>query len=421
MSTPDRDPASEATDPDDDVRAAAERDAGEPTVDVATSVTDRLVAAVTGTSVRVTLLALLSAMLLGAVIIALSESEVREAMGYFFARPADTLAAAWGSAAAAYAALLRGAVGGSQQLSETGVAAIPLILAGLAVAVPLRAGLLNIGAEGQLLAGGLAGGLVGFGLTGLPLLVHLPLAVLAAVAGGALYGWLPGLLKVRTGAHEVITTIMLNNIAIFVTEYLLSTSLYRQPGRNDPISKAVEVSARLPRFTPGLRLHLGLLLVAAVAVAIWYLLERSTTGFELTAVGLSPHAAASAGMSVSGMVVLGMTLAGALAGLAGGSQILGVNHRITGGFSAGLGFDGITVALLGRGTVGGTVAAGVLFGALKAGGRAMQAQTGTSLDLVVVIQALVIVFVAAPALVRAIYRIEAEPVATRQVAKGWGS
>ncbi|MBW3658349.1 MAG: ABC transporter permease [Actinobacteria bacterium] len=382
---------------------------------------ERFVAAVTGTSVVVTILAFVSAMVVGALFIALSEEAVRESMGYFLARPTDALSAAWSVSAEAYAALFRGAVGGAYQLSETGTAAIPLILTGLAVAIPLRAGMFNIGGEGQVIAGGVVAGFVGFALTGLPFLVHLPLAILAGILGGAAYGFLPGILKARTGAHEVITTIMLNNIAIYVTDYLLSTDRFRLEGRSDPISKTVEASAVLPRIFAGLRLHWGLLLVVVVAVVIWWLLERSTFGFELTAVGKNPDAARAAGMSTGRMIVLGLTLAGALAGLAGGAQILGLQQRITGGFSGGLGFDGITVALLGRGSVGGTVAAGVLFGALKAGGRSMQGATGTSLDLVVVLQALIILFVAAPALVRAIFRIRAEGPATGQLAKGWGA
>jgi general nucleoside transport system permease protein len=154
---------------------------------------------------------------------------------------------------------------------------------------------------------------------------------------------------------------------------------------------------------------------------MFWFLERSTRGFEINAVGQNPHAATSAGMNPGRVVILAMALGGALAGTGGAAEILGIHHRITPGFSAGLGFDGITVALLGRGGVGGTVAAGLLFGALRAGGRTMQATTGTSLDLVVVIQALIIVFIAAPGLVRAIYRIRAPETPTQQIAKGWGS
>jgi ABC-type uncharacterized transport system permease subunit len=404
-----------------EVQGAEERDVERASVAAEASPVERFIAGVTSTNVLVTILALLSAMLVGAVIIALSEEPVRQALSYFFDRPGDTFAAAWNAGAEAYAALIRGSLGGRYQLSETGTAAIPLILTGLAVALPLRAGMFNIGGEGQVIAGGVVAGFVGFAVTGLPMVIHLPLALLAGVAGGAAYGFLPGILKARTGAHEVITTIMLNNIAFFVTEYLLSTDVFRLPGRADPISKSMEPSAVLPRVFGGLRFHWGFVLVIVAAVAIWWLLERSTAGFELTAVGHNASAATAAGMSVGRMVVLGLTVAGALAGLAGTMQILGVQGRITGGFSGGLGFDGITVALLGRGSVGGTVAAGLLFGALKAGGRSMQAATGTSLDLVVVLQALIILFVAAPALVRALYRIRAEGAASGQLAKGWGA
>jgi ABC-type uncharacterized transport system permease subunit len=404
-----------------EIEAAKEREAETTAVTLEAGFTQRLVAALTGTSVLVTILAFLSAMVIGGVIIALSEAPVREALGYFTARPSDTFAAAWEVVRDAYVALFQGSLGGQRQLSETLVSSTPLILTGLAVAVPLRAGLFNIGAEGQLIAGGMAAGLLGFALTGLPLVLHLPVAIAGGIAAGAAYGWLPGVLKARTGAHEVISTIMLNNIALLASAWLISTTLFRRPDRADPISRSVEASAQFPRFVEGLRVNTSLLLALALAVAIFWLVERSTRGFELNAVGLNPHAATTAGMSVNRTIVLAMTTGGALAGAAGAATILGVQHRLTIGFSAGLGFDGITVALLGRGKIGGTVAAGVLFGALKAGGRYMQAQTQTSLDLVLVIQALIIVFIAAPGLVRAIFRIRADDLATGQVAKGWGS
>jgi general nucleoside transport system permease protein len=264
-------------------------------------------------------------------------------------------------------------------------------------------------------------GLLGFAITGLPLVIHLPIAIVGGLIAGAIYGWIPGILKARTGAHEVISTIMLNNIGRLVSAYLVSTALFRRPDRADPISKTVEGSAQFPRFAEGLRVNTSLLMALVLAAVIFWLVERSTRGFELNAVGLNPNAATTAGMSVNRSIVLAMTTGGALAGAAGAATILGVQYRLTIGFSAGLGFDGITVALLGRGRIGGTVAAGVLFGALKAGGRYMQAQTQTSLDLVLVIQALIIVFIAAPGLVRAIFRSKADDLATGQVAKGWGS
>jgi general nucleoside transport system permease protein len=405
----------------EEIAAAREREADAIKLALEAGFTQRLVAALTGTSVIVTVLAIASALIIGGFVIALSEESVREALGTFMSRPGDALGAAWSSVADAYRALVRGSLGGRSQLSETLVSATPLILTGLAVAVPLRAALFNIGAEGQLIAGGLVAGYLGFAVTGLPLVLHLPLAVAGGILAGIVYGAIPGLLKARTGAHEVISTIMLNNIAILVSAWLVSTVWFRRPDRTDPISRSVEVTAQFPRFVPNLRVNVSLLLAFALAVVVFWLVERSTEGFVLNAVGMNPNAATVAGMSVNKVVIRAMATGGGLAGAAGAATILGVQHRLTMGFSAGLGFDGITVALLGRGRIGGTVAAGLLMGILKAGGRSMQAQTGTSLDLVLVIQALIIVFIAAPGVVRAIFRIKADDLATGQVAKGWGS
>jgi len=407
-----------------EIEAAAERAAEAKAIGLEAGFGERFIAAITGTSVIVTLLAFLSALVIGAFIIAFSEDAVRETLGYFFAQPGDAFRAAGDAVFNAYRALLQGSVGGTTQLSETFVTATPLILTGLAVAVPLRAGLFNIGAEGQFVAGGMLAGLVGFSLTGLPMVVHLPLALAAGLVAGGLYGWIPGILKARTGAHEVISTIMLNNIALLVSGYLISTTLFRRPDRTDPISRSVEASARFPRlipWEPQLRVNTSLLVAIALAIVIFWLVERSTRGFELNAVGLNASAATAAGMNPARSLVLAMSVGGALAGAGGAAVILGLQYRLTIGFSAGIGFSGITVALLGRGRIGGTVAAGVLIGALQVGGRNMQAQTGTSLELALVIQALIIVFIAAPGLVRAIFRIKADDLATGQVAKGWGA
>ena len=331
------------------------------------------------------------------------------------------LSAAAGAVGRAYGALLRGSVGSLGAISETLVGSTVLILTGLAVTMPLRAGLFNIGGEGQVIAGGLVGGYVGFTVEGLPLIVHLPLAIVAAMLGGALIGWIPGVLKARTGAHEVISTIMLNNTLNFVAIWLLTTTLFQVPGRADPISRNILATARMPRPFTGLRVDVGILLALVVALVVLWLLDRSTIGFELNAVGANPSAATAAGMDVGRVTIRAMTFAGIAGGLAGAALVLGVQGRITPGFSAGLGFDGITVALLGRGTVGGTVAAGLLLGALKAGGRAMQARSGTALDLVVVIQAFIIVFIAAPGLVRALFRVKAEGRGTTNISQGWGA
>ena len=353
-------------------------------------------------------LSLLTALLIGALLIVLSEDATREPLTYLFSRPSDFLVAVWQTVGDAYRALVAGAVVGTNSWSETLVAATPLIFTGLAFALPFRALIINIGGEGQFLAGALTGALVGFSLTGLPMVVHLPLTVLAGFAGGALYGFIPGILKAKTGAHEVISTIMLNNIAILLTNYLLLTQLYQRPDRPDPISKAIASTATLPKlFGSTYRVHWGFVFAVVVAVAAWWLLERSTFGFEVKAVGHNPRASRFSGMNPDRVYWMILSLAGAMAALGGIIQIAGVQPRITPGFSAGLGFDGITVALLGRSRPIGVIWAALLIGGLRAGGLNMQAQTGISLDLVTVVQALIIIFIAAPALIRSIYRVRA--------------
>lgn len=374
-------------------------------------------------SILTTFLAVVLALLVGAVIVAIADEDTVSALPYLAARPADALGAGFSAAVAAYVALFQGSFGSLNAVSETLVAATPLILTGLAVTVPFRAGLFNIGGEGQVIVGGATAGLVGFSLTGLPAIIHLPLALLAGLAGGALYGALPGLLKAKTGAHEVISTIMLNNIAGLVLIEVLVTGLFQAPGRSDPISKGIQESAALPVVGGGFRLDAGLLIALAAGAAIWWLLTRSTLGFEIRAVGANAVAATTAGMSAARTTVTTMAIAGGLAGLGGAGLILGAAGQgtVTPGFASGVGFDGITVALLGRGKPWGTVVAGVVFGALKAGGRTMQSQTSTPVDLVLVIQALVILFIAAPVLIRALFRLKETSEATKGVAAGWGA
>ena len=357
------------------------------------------------TAFLIPLLAVFMALVIGVLIIMATGSSFGEAMN-------------------AYWALLQGSVGSLRAISETLTAATPLILTGLSVALAFRAGLFNIGGEGQVLIGGMAAVAVGFSFTGLPWFIHLPLAIIAGIIGGAIWGFIPGLLKAKTGAHEVIVTIMLNYIALRLVDFLLKTSFFQREGRNDPVSKNVEPTAQLPGLLtsvdPALRVHLGLVVALLAAVFIHWLLFRTTTGFEFRAVGANPAAAKYAGMSVGRTYILVMMIAGALAGLAGTGQVLGVLDRATPGFSAGIGFDGIAVALLGRSNPIGVVFAALLFGALSAGGQQMQASANVGIDLVGVIQALIIIFVAAPALIAAIFRLKA-PVASTQISKGWGS
>ena len=379
-------------------------------------------------SAMVTLLSVVLALVIGALLIIVSDPRVQDAASYFFSRPSDTFNAAWQSVSSAYAALFQGSLINFQEYSigralrpfaETLTYATPLIAAGLAVALPFRAGLFNIGAEGQIILGAIFAGYVGFAID-LPIVVHVTAAVAAGLVGGAIWAGIAGVLKAKTGAHEVIVTIMLNNIARFLIVYLLATSAFQRPGRADPISPFVYESAELPRFFEGARLHMGFLLAILAAVFVWWLLERSTLGFRLRAVGYNPNAATTAGMSVTGTYTVVFLIAGALAGLAGASLALGTERHLTPGISGGLGFDAITVALLGRSNPWGTIAAGILFGALRAGGVTMQARTGTPIDIVLVVQALIVLFIAAPPLVRAIFRIKVrapEPLTT--AAKGW--
>jgi general nucleoside transport system permease protein len=357
------------------------------------------------TGLVIPLLAILTALIIGVFIIMVTGSSFSDAMK-------------------AYAALVQGSVGSLRAISETLTAATPLIFAGLSVALAFRAGLFNIGGEGQALIGGMFAVWVGFSITGLPLYVHLPLAILAGVVGGAIWGFIPGVLKAKTGAHEVITTIMLNYIALRLVDYFLKTDIFQREGRNDPISKNVEATANYPAFLasidPALRVHAGLFVALGAAVLISWLLFRTTIGFEFRAVGANPNAARYAGISVTKVYILVMIIAGGLAGSAGAGQVLGVLDRATPGFSEGLGFDGIAVALLGRSNPYGVVAAALLFGGLRAGGQQMQVSANVGIDLISVIQALIIMFVAAPALISAIYRLK-KPVASTQISKGWGA
>lgn len=361
-----------------------------------------------------TLLSIVLAMLIGAVLIVVSDSDVQETASYFFSRPSDMLLAIWESASSAYAAMFAGAVidfdaesfGDSLiPLADTLTYATPLIAAGLAVALAFRAGLLNIGAQGQILIGATLAGLVGFGMD-LPPVVHLVFAVLAGFLGGAVWGGIAGFIKAKTGAHEVIVTIMLNHIAALLLAYLLTTGLFRREGQAAPISSFVADSATLPAFFEDSRLHFGLVVALLAAVYSWWLLSHSTMGFRFKAVGHNPHAATTAGISVARSYTAVMFIGGGLAGIAGASQVLGTEGYLSTSIAGELGFDAITVALLGRSSPIGTVAASLLFGALRAGAVTMQAQTGTPIDIVLVVQSLIVLFIAAPPLVRAVFRLK---------------
>lgn len=363
-------------------------------------------------------LALLLALIIGAFLIAFTDLEALALLNKDLFGALRLMAdGVW----AAYKALFGGAFGSIYGVSETLFAATPLILTGLAVALGFRAGLFNIGVTGQMLIGGMAAIWVGLHIT-LPGFLHIPLALLAAILGGAIWGGISGFLKARTGAHEVITTIMLNFIALFLVEFLLKTPAFQDPSRNNPISEQLPPSARFPEiFGSDYRVTIGLLIAVAAVFFVNWLLFRSSWGFEFRAVGFNPIASRYAGMKVAGLYVLVMAISGGLAGVAGANQVMGLSpYQVTTAFAGTIGFDAIALALLGRSHPVGVLWAALLFGALKAGGRSMQAAAQIPLELVSVIVALIIVFIAAPELVRAIFRVKPLDEGPTQLTKGWG-
>ncbi|HLM64901.1 MAG TPA: ABC transporter permease [Acidimicrobiales bacterium] len=401
---------------------AGEGDAGGPAGRPGTGaeVVARLRAA--GQALLLPALALLTALVVGGLVIVFSNPDTLNQWGDFFRDPSQALRSSWDAVFDSYRALWDSSLATPSALGRTLVESTPLALAGLSVALAFRAGLFNIGAAGQLIVGATCAGWVGFTFD-LPTAVHLPLAVMAGAAGGAAWGAIAGFLKARFGAHEVITTIMLNYISYRLLDYALRSTAFQRPGRNDPISKPVHESARLPEITAGdMRVHAGLFIALAAAVAVWWLLGRSTVGFRMRAVGTNPFASRYAGMKVGATYMLSMAIAGGLAGLAGTSNILGrPSFSLTGGFYAEIGFDAIAVALLGRANPFGVLAAAFLFGVLRAGSTGMQAATQTPVDIIIVIQALIILFVAAPRLVRAIYRVPAGRGAEQRFTTSWGA
>jgi simple sugar transport system permease protein len=350
------------------------------------------------------LLAFVWAFILGAILMVLASPEIMAKAKYFFSNPSDFLGAAWDKIATTYVALVTGAFGSINALSVTTAQAAPLIAAGLGVALCFRVGLFNIGGQGQAIWGCTFAAWVGFGLH-LPSPIHVPLALLAGVLGGAAWGGIAGILRAKFGANEVIVTIMLNYVASSLLTYLLLHQLGR-PGRTDPISPVVDSSAMLP-FIPGTRFHLGFLIVIAGGIAVWWLLDHTKLGFSIRAVGGNSNAAAAAGMNVPFTLTMAMVIGGALCGLAGAQMVLtpnalGESDALTPLLVGSIGFDAITVALLGRSKPLGTVLAGLLFGAMKAGALRMQGAAQTPGELASVIQAFIVMFVAAPALVRTI-------------------
>lgn len=364
----------------------------------------------------VSLGAIVLAVVVGSIMIALTDDGVRQAIGYFGARPGDTFSAIGKAVGGAYSALFRGAVwdfrakdfaAGIKPLTNSLTQATPLITAGLGVAIGFRSGQFNIGGRGQMLAAAIAGGWIGFALD-LPPVLHMVVAIVAGLVAGAIWAGIAGVLKATTGAHEVIVTIMLNYVAFYILGYLLATpGLMQAPGSSNPKTPPMKASAIMPHlFGPKFNLHWGFVFALVAVIVVWWLLERSKLGFQFRAVGENPAAARVAGIDVRRTTVYSMLVGGALVGLAGVTQVLGTTTTGFGdGIDAGVGFDAITVALLGRSRPLGVLGAAVLFGAFKAGGATMQAAQGVPIEIVQVVQSLIVLFIAAPPLVRAVFRL----------------
>jgi ABC-type uncharacterized transport system permease subunit len=388
-------------------------------------------------------LAVLTALVIGALVIIFTDQAVFQALGD--GKIGEAIKTGLGNVGQAYGALYVGALGdplkilngigewlGGAELktlvtavrgpSDSLVQSVPYIFAGLAVALGFRAGLFNIGAEGQVGVGWLASVIVGFKFPDLPAIILLPLAILAGAVAAGLWAAIAGFLKARTGAHEVITTIMLNYVSYRLMAWLLCGPLEATQGTCR--TQDVAAGAFLPRFLPHpVTLHWGFFLALLAALVVGWYLFRTTWGFELRAVGANPSAARYGGMKVGRTFVVTMFLSGCLAGLAGVSQGLGITRNIALGFQSGYGFDSIALALLGKSHPAGVVAASILFGVLRAGASRMQSIAGVPTEIVQIVQAMVIIFIAAPAIIQTLYRLrkgkteEAAVVLTR----GWGA
>jgi simple sugar transport system permease protein len=380
----------------------------------------------------------------GGIIIAVSTPAVLQAWRDFFQAPLQAVKLTVQTVWNAYVALFQGSFGrpgdivagfgewidsgdstsllrSLRPIGESLMLSTPYIFAGLAVALGFRGGVFNIGAEGQLFMGAMAAVFVGYSITGLPWILHMPLAMLAGILAGALWGFIPGLLKARFGAHEVINTIMMNYIAFRFADYLLQGPMGRADGM--PITPEIQRTAYLPTLLPSpVRVHLGFILALVAAYLVYWLLWKTARGMEIRMVGANPNAARYAGIRIAFITMLAMSLSGALAGLAGVSQVLGVEHRMVRAFSSGYGFDSIALALLGNSHPVGVVLSSLLFGFLRGGAARMQSVVGVPIEIIRIIQGMIIVFVAAPEIIRGLYRMKSAGIKEKAlVAESTGS
>ena len=385
----------------------------------------------------VTVLSVFTALVFGGILIDVTSTVVLHAWSQVGAHPGRALSLTFTTVLRAYEAIFSGSVlspsalghaistgrgwsGVFNPLSETCVAATPLILAGVGVAIGFRTGVFNIGAQGQLIAGSIAALYVGFAVH-LPIGIHLPLVVLAGAAGGAIAGFIPGFLKARTGAHEVIVTIMLSYVFLNLLNYVLSNAPFQLPGQTNEISQKMLPTARMPHlFGSSLRVNLSFVIALAMAALASWFMNRSTLGFSFKVAGANPDAARTAGISTTKVTIIVFVISGLFAGMAGMATLSGTNYFLSSGYGGTIGFDAITVALLGRNRPWGVVWASMLFAMLDVGGATMQVRTGITLDLTSVVQATIIFFIATPMLVREIYRLRSTGQGALQLfTKGW--
>ncbi len=372
-------------------------------------------------SLLIPFLAIVTGLVFGAIFNVITNVEVYSAFKTSFL---SGLNMAWKTASVSYIALFQGAIGSPDKIIEalrskdqalifaafapileSLVATTPYIFGGLAVALGFKSGVFNIGAEGQIFIGASTSVFVGYYFTGLPAIIHIPFALLAGALGGALWGFIPGWLKAKTGGHEVINTIMMNYIAFFLNDFLLRGPM-RKEGTFQPVSPVIQQSAELPKLFPyPIRFHIGFFIAIAFIFIVYFFLFKTTWGLNLRMVGSNPHAAKYAGINVPNYTMLAMTLSGALAGLAGANEVLGVNHSLYVAFSSGYGFDSIALALLGNNNPFGVGLAALLFGTLQNGATKMQMDAATPVEIISIIQAMILMFIAAPAIVRTIFRL----------------
>ncbi|MEI6709946.1 MAG: ABC transporter permease [Actinomycetota bacterium] len=397
--------------------------------------------------VTMSFLAIFLGFVVGAAVIIFSSSDVLHAWTQIFNSPGAILHAikvTLDNVGAAYRAMFTGSVfdptilwhalttgqdwtAALTPISETLTYAAPLVIISIGVAISFETGLFNIGANGQAILGGIAGTAFG-SMIHLPMFIHLPLTLACGVAAGAFYGFIPGVLKALTGAHEVIVTLMLNYVVAFFLLYSLLSTPLQLPGQVNDLSRVILPSAQLPNFfatTTTLRVSWGILIAIGVVAFGWWFLNRSTLGFDFRITGANPNAARASGINPKKIIMYVFLISGGLAGLAGVVQVDGTTHSLDGGFligSAGIGFTAITVSLLGRNKPINVFWGAILFSALGVGGRIMQAETGIPLDLATIIQSAVVLFVATPVMVQEIFRLREGTLHTVELnTKGWSS